>query len=84
MSVAYHATTPENARRIRIEGFREGTWFAHRREDAEHFGSVVLAAEFPDDPDLWHNMEPGGWQFWLREPLPPSVILAEPTGEKES
>ena len=38
MSLYYHGTNHMNALQIQKEGFRPGTWFADRKEDAVKFG----------------------------------------------
>ena len=71
MILAYHGTTPENAASIRKEGFRKGTYFAYKRDDAAQFGEVILKVQL--DPNGFEG--PPDFQFWLRDPLPSSVIV---------
>ncbi|KKM26969.1 hypothetical protein LCGC14_1579370 [marine sediment metagenome] len=74
--IAYHGTNKENAAAIKQEGFRQGTYFSYRVEDALGFGgNHVFAVEFSADPAKWKG-EPDGWQFWTREHIPPSAIVS--------
>ena len=74
--IAYHGTNEENAAAIKREGFRKGTYFAYRIEDALGFGgNHIFAVEFSDNPAKWRG-EPDGWQFWARENIPPSAIVS--------
>ena len=76
MILAYHGTVEENVTSIQRYGFRGGTYFAFQVEDALAFGGpCVFTVGFSDDPLKWHGV-PDGWQFHLREPLPPSVIMS--------
>ncbi len=74
MIVAYHGTVEENVTSIQHYGFRKGTYFAFQVEDALEFGGpYVFTVGFSSDPLKWHGVS-DGWQFWIREPLPPSTI----------
>ena len=76
MILAYHGTVEKNVTSIQHYGFRKGTYFAFQVEDALAFGGpCVFTVGFSDDPLKWHGI-PDGWQFWIREPLSPSVIMS--------
>ena len=48
--IAYHGTSEKSVAAIKREGFRKGTYFAYRVEDALGFGgNHVFAVEFPTD-----------------------------------
>jgi len=70
--IAYHGTNKENAAAIKQEGFRQGTYFSYRVEDALGFGgNHVFAVEFSADPAKWkgegHSRKSGlSW----RRPVP--------------
>ncbi len=71
--IAYHGTSEENAASIQKEGFRVGTYFAFDIEDARHFGGpCVFAVKFHDSGFRGFS---DGWQFHLRDPIPPEAIL---------
>ena len=73
MIVAYHGTSEEKVASIQREGFRVGTYFAYDIEDALYFGgSCVFAAQF--DESGFRGIS-DGWQFHLRDTLPPEAIL---------
>ena len=73
--IAYHGTSGENAASIKRNGFERKTYFAHHMEDALEFGgNHIFVVEFSDDPDQWKG-EPDGWQFWIRQHIPPSAII---------
>lgn len=76
--IAFHGTSEENAASIKREGFKYGSYFAFRIEDALAFGgNHVFAVEFSDNPSKWHGAldGPDGWQFWTQEHIPPSAII---------
>ena len=76
MILAYHGTVEANVAPIQRSGFRKGTYFAFQVEDALAFGGpYVFTVRFSSNPLKWHGI-PDGWQFWIREPLPPSAIMS--------
>lgn len=70
--IAYHGTSPENVTSIQKEGFRVGTYFAYRIEEARFWGSRVFTVQFEESGFRGRS---DGWQFHLRDPLPPEAIL---------
>ena len=75
MILAYHGTIENNVTPIQRSGFRKGTYFAFQIKDALEFGGpYVFTVGFSSDPLKWHGI-PDGWQFWIREHLPPSTIM---------
>jgi len=73
--VAFHGTNAEAAGKILVEGFKAGTYFAFRIEDAVAFGGPHLfVVRFDNDPQKWHGLL--DWQFHLRDVLGPEAILA--------
>jgi len=75
--LAYHGTNRDVVESIKSEGFRKGTYFAVKKENAVAFGGpCVFTVEFSDDPAKWHNLEGDDefWQFWVREVIPPEQI----------
>lgn len=42
MKIWFHGTNVEAAKKIKIAGFRSGTWFAEHLEDALEFGGSVV------------------------------------------
>jgi len=75
--IAFHGTNHEAAAKIRVEGFRIGTYFAFKREDALFFGGHCLfTVKFDPDPSKWHGGEGDeNWQFHIREHVPPDKII---------
>lgn len=75
MILAYHGTVENNVIPIQHSGFRMGTYFAFKVEDALEFGGpYVFTVGFSSDPLMWHGV-PDGWQFWIQEQLPPFSIV---------
>lgn len=83
--IAYHGTpTKKNAESIKQRGFKIGSYFAYRIEDALAFGGRHLfKVLFSDDPSNWRG-EPDGWQFWTRETIPPTAIVSYGAIEEEA
>ena len=74
--IAYHGTNKEAAEKIKVEGFRKGSWFAREKRGAVKFGGhYVFAVEFSDDPAMWHG-EPweDDWQFHTAIHIPINQI----------
>jgi len=75
---AYHGTSPSNAALIRIYGFRKGTWFALKREDALAYGGPYVF-EVELDESKWDQDENDptkkAWQVHANTDIPPSVII---------
>ena len=75
--IAYHGTDEACAASIRKNGFIYGTYFAYKVEDAFVFGGRnIFVVRFSDDPAKWRG-EADGWQFWVREHIPPTAIINE-------
>jgi hypothetical protein len=71
MQIYFHGTTKENAAKILIEGFNIGTYFATHLETALKFGGEnIFFVEF--DKERFNG--PVGWQFHIRERVPPAKI----------
>jgi 2'-5' RNA ligase len=47
--IAYHGTTPNNAKSIKLNGFRTGSNFSLRKEYSRHWGIVVFKVHLPLD-----------------------------------
>lgn len=74
--LAFHGTTQEAATKIRREGFKPGTYFALKQEDAKKFGGpCIFTVEFSDDPGMWHG-ESDGWQFHTNVHIPTGQIIS--------
>lgn len=72
--IAYHGTNEVAAESIKQTGFRAGTWFAERKQDAVAFGGpYIFTVEFSDNPKRWRGQS-DGWQFFLRNPIGPEMI----------
>lgn len=80
---AYHGTSLGNVVSIEKEGFRVGTYFAFKKEDAVAFGGpYVFVVEIPND---WKPMGVSdGWQFHIRDPLPATNIVTLEVTNNES
>lgn len=70
--IAFHGTNKEAAEKIRMGGFRAGSWFARKLEWAVKFGGLyVFAVEFSDDPQMWHGeLWEDDWQFHTAVHIP--------------
>lgn len=73
LSIRFHGTSAENARKIRQDGFREWTYFAHHLEDAVAFGGGHVFEVVFTKAELKGN---GGWQFRARTHVAPDRIVA--------
>ena len=72
--IAFHGTSKRNAAVIKCEGFKRKTYFARHMEDALEFGGKhIFAVEFSNDRSKWRGEN--GWQFWIRNHIPPSAIV---------
>ncbi len=68
----FHGTNTEIAALIRLEGFKEDTWFSRHMEDAVKFGGphVFVVKMMIDNAPL-------DWQIHMANALPPSIIVEE-------
>lgn len=73
--IAFHGTNWQSAEEILHSGFRQGTYFAYRIENAARFGGPhIFAVRFLRDQSKWRG-ESDGWQFHLRTTVPASEIV---------
>lgn len=74
--VAFHGThESQTVARILLKGFKSGTYFAYKIEDAIRFGGpYIFVVKFSSEQGRWQG-ESDGWQFHLRDPLPAENIV---------
>lgn len=74
--IAFHGTNELAARKIAVEGFLPGTYFAYEKQWAVKFGGpYVFAVEFSDDPGMWHGfIDEEDWQFHTNIHIPATMI----------
>ncbi|MFA5378959.1 MAG: hypothetical protein WC455_24610 [Dehalococcoidia bacterium] len=68
--LCFHGTDKGTSELIRKNGFKPDSWFACHMEDALSFGKTILTVEFESDKI------PKGWQFHVKESVPPSKIIS--------
>ena len=85
MRLFYHGTNPTAAESIKATGFRFGTWFALRMEDAICCGGPVVFTVSLDErkigalahPELVEEQDRPFWQFHTNVPIGVGAIVRQ-------